>query len=208
MKIDAIIFDLGGVLLNIDFGVTQKAFENLGFEDVKANFGMYNQVEFFDKLDKGLIDEVEFCNEVRKNIKTEISNHQIIDAWNSMIFDIPQQRIELLKELRKNYKVFLLSNTNSIHYKYYTAEIQKLGVESYESLFDEAYFSFKHSMRKPELDFFKKVVEDHKLVYNNTLFIDDTITHTMNAASMGFTVYNLAKNEEVADLFSNGKLIL
>lgn len=205
-KLEAIIFDLGGVLLNIDFALTQQALTNLGMKNAALYFGKYAQEGFFDALDKGKIDEIGLYDELRNFIPNEVTNDTLRDAWNSMILDFPQQRIDLLKQLRKKYRLFLLSNTNRIHYNHYTKKIKELGEISYESLFDKAYFSFSNGMRKPEPDFFLQVLNENRLCAQHTLFIDDTEANIEQAISLGFQTIHLNQEMDVCDIFKDDYL--
>lgn len=199
-NVDAIIFDLGGVLLNIDFGLTQKALENLGMKNVHAYFGKYAQAGFFDQLDRGEIGDTQLFSEIRKFLPEYVSDDRIKEAWNAIILDFPPERIQLLKILKNTHRLFLLSNTNSIHYPVYNALIQQMGEESLDSLFDKAYYSFREGMRKPQPEFFQKILKDHHLMPQKTLFIDDTEMHVEAAAKLGIKSIHLSNDIHLTDL--------
>jgi putative hydrolase of the HAD superfamily len=198
---DAIIFDLGGVLLNIDFGLTQKALENLGMKNVPAYFGKYAQAGFFDQLDRGEIGEKQLFSEIRKFLPVHVSDDRIKEAWNAIILDFPPERIQLLKILKNTHRLFLLSNTNSIHYPVYNAMIQQMGEQSLDSLFEKAYYSFREGLRKPETEFFQKVIEENQLNPEKTLFVDDTEMHVEAAQNLGLQAVHLTNSKDVVDLF-------
>ncbi|HPS83963.1 MAG TPA: HAD family phosphatase, partial [Bacteroidales bacterium] len=146
-----IIFDLGGVILDIDFTVTQREFVKLGLNNIDQTFGQYHQIGFFDLFDRGEIDENEFLDKAAELFPASVTRQQIIDAWNAMLFDLPPHRFELLKELGKKYRLFLMSNTNIIHYREYQEIIRKTyGISGLDELFEKAYYSFLVGMRKPE----------------------------------------------------------
>ncbi len=201
-KFDVIIFDLGGVLLNIDFSKTQEAFEKLGMQNAQQHFGQYAQAGFFDDLDKGLIDEKQLYDEIRKLLPGQVTDEQLRNAWNSMILDFPPHRIKLLKKLRNTHRLFLLSNTNSIHYPFYNKLIQSMGEESLDSLFDYAYYSFNLGMRKPEAEIFQHVLDEQQLTPSKTIFIDDTLMHVQQAKKMGISVIHLIDGMDVSEIFS------
>lgn len=201
-NINAIIFDLGGVILNIDFNITIQALAKLGMNQPNKVFGQYAQASFFDKFDKGEIDEKELFIEMRKFFNYDITDKDLKKAWNDMILNLPKYRIELLKKVRKNYKIFLLSNTNTLHHDFYTEQIKGLGEKSYESLFDGAYYSFMCGMRKPEHRIFMKVIQENNLNPANTLFIDDTSIHTNSASELGINTIHLKPNEDIINLFN------
>jgi glucose-1-phosphatase len=199
-KFEAIIFDLGGVLLNIDFGLTQKALENLGMKNVHAYFGKYAQAGFFDQLDRGEIGQAQLYDEIRKFLPAEVEDDQIREAWNAMILDFPPARIQLLKDLRKTHRTFLLSNTNSIHYPVYNTMIQQMGEESIDSLFYRVYYSFREGMRKPQPEFFQKVIRENQLNPGKTLFVDDTEMHVEAAMKLGLHAVHLAEGQDMTEI--------
>ncbi|MDR4987474.1 MAG: hypothetical protein RG741_01385 [Bacteroidales bacterium] len=110
-----IIFDLGGVLLNIDYGLTIAAFKKLGVEDFDGFFTQAAQHKVFDRFDTGHVTPGEFRDRLRRLSGLNLSDRQIDDAWNAMLLDMPADRIKLLQKVRRNYRIFLLSNTNAIH---------------------------------------------------------------------------------------------
>ena len=120
-----IIFDLGGVILNVDFAITQQEFVKLGVKNINETFGQYHQIGFFDLFDRGEIDQNEFLAEASMLFPPSVTQQQIINAWNAMLFDLPAERFNLLKKLGKKYRLFLMSNTNIIHYLEYQKSLKK-----------------------------------------------------------------------------------
>ncbi|MCK5171343.1 MAG: HAD family phosphatase, partial [Bacteroidales bacterium] len=121
-SIKNIIFDLGNVIINIDGDLTAKAMKNLGFKDFEKSYNLFKQTDLFDRLEKGLINSDFLRSELRKHIENEVSDQGFDKAWGAMLLNFPKDRIELIKELGKKYNVYLLSNTNEIHYKQYTQD--------------------------------------------------------------------------------------
>ena len=197
-----IIFDLGGVILNIDFTITQREFVKLGLQNIDSTFGQYHQIEFFDLFDRGEMDETEFLHQAKKLFPDSVTPQQIVDAWNAMLLDLPQHRFELLKELGKKYHLFLMSNTNIIHYKAYQDIIRKtFGISGLDDLFEKAYYSFLVGMRKPEERFFNLILNENGLLAHETLFIDDTSTNTDAAEKLGIRSLYLKPGEDISLLF-------
>jgi HAD superfamily hydrolase (TIGR01509 family) len=207
-NIEAIIFDLGGVLLNIDFCLSQKAFIELGLAEAEQFYNKHSRIELFDDLERGIIQAEQFYDEIRKLSGKQLSNDIIQKAWNAMLLDFPNHRIALLKELKKHYRIFLLSNTNIIHYEYYTNQLKQQGVEDFDNLFHKAYYSFRSGKCKPSSDFFNEPMIEYNLLAESTLFIDDTMQHIQQAKSIGIVTYHIDNDEEVCSLFENGKLKL
>lgn len=188
-----IIFDLGGVILNIDFSRSIEAFRKLGIANIDEIFSGYSQSNFFDSFDKGFVSDDDFISELKKYIPSQVSDHQVYEAWNSMILDFPAERIELLQKLKKNYRLFLLSNTNSIHFPVYNNQLKKIyEISDLSELFENTYYSFRIGMRKPDAEIFKLVINENKLKPEETLFVDDSPLNTEVAEKLGINtlVYN------------------
>lgn len=201
-KIKNIIFDLGAVIININPELTAKAMKNLGFNEFEKSYSLFKQTNIFDKLEKGLIKPDYLRNELRKHVKNEITDQSFDKAWGEMLLDFPKERINLLKELAKKYNIYLLSNTNVIHYKQYTqAFINQYGFE-FNSLFVKAYYSFQIGMRKPDVDIFEFALSDSKLLPGETLFIDDLSVNIESAKSTGIQtmLVDISKGDDIVDL--------
>jgi len=204
-----IIFDLGGVILNIDFQKAANSFQELGLDDFEALYSKATQSKLFDRLEKGLITADAFRSELRELSGIAMSNQQIDQAWNSLILDFPPARLQLLKDLRANYKIFLLSNTNSIHADYYNHDLYKThGINGLEELFDKVFYSHDIALRKPDAAPFEYVLNDQKLKAEETLFIDDSLPNILTAHQLGINsiFLNLDNGHDVLDLFDSGKL--
>ena len=194
-----IIFDLGGVIVNVDYLKTEKAFRQLGISDFETIFSQVQQSKIVDKLEVGLISPRDFRENLHRLINNpNISDENIDAAWNAMILDFPKNRLELLRKLRKKYKIFLLSNTNQIHIDYCIAN---LDFEFVKSKFDKVYLSHEIHLRKPDVEVYNYVIDDAQLQASQTLFIDDTIRHVEGARRAGLNAYHLAAGETIHNLF-------
>ena len=196
-----IVFDLGGVILDIDYNLTVKAFEDLGIPNFKEQYSKMSQSNLFDNIETGKISPAEFRNLIREVAKKTISDAEIDAAWNALILHLPQYRIEILKNLQVNYRLFLLSNTNKIHYDDYSEVIKREnGIEGLEPLFEKTYLSHEMGLRKPDPEIFQVVLSENNLVPKETLFIDDSPQHIASAKTLGIVAYHL-ENEDIGDLF-------
>lgn len=208
-KIKNIIFDFGGVILNIDYQLTIDAFKEIGMNNFDKAYSQAAQIHLFDNLEKGVISPQEFRNGIRNASGLDLSDEKIDYAWNKIILDLPKHRIDLLLKIRNNYNCFLLSNTNIIHYDLYIKQLQEFGLESFDDVFKKSYFSFEMGMRKPDAEIFEFVLNQQLLIAEETLFIDDSIQHIETAANLGINVYHLKKGIEITDLFnSENELII
>ncbi len=208
MEIKNIIFDFGGVIIDIDEQLTIDEFARLGFADTSKVSGK----EFFElirKFEKGIFTPDIFRNKLRDFLDISATDQEIDDAWNALLFDIPAERLEIIEQLKKNYNIFLLSNSNEIHYDLYVRDLQlRFGYNEFADLFHQAYFSFDLHLRKPELDIYEFVIYQEDLKPEETLFIDDRIENIESASKLGMQTYHLIKPERIRDIFKDGKLNL
>ncbi len=204
-NIKNIIFDLGGVILNIDYNLTIKAFENLGIKHADTFYSQQRQTKIFDRLETGKLTEEEFCDSIRKISGIAATNEVIIQAWNAMLLDFPEEITDVLQKAKQQYRTFLLSNTNAIHYKAYSQILKKqLGLESLAELFDKQYLSHEIGLRKPEVKVFKMILEENGLKAEETLFIDDSYQHIKGAEKAGLQTHWLKDNNLKKFLTENG----
>lgn len=200
-NIKNIIFDLGGVLLNLDFNKTFAAFKALGVENIEQMYGQHHPSDLFKKLETGIIGEKEFYETIRKYIPGTVSDEQIAHAWNAMILDFRLDSLAELERLAKHYRLFLLSNTNSIHLKrvkeIFTQETRKPLLDEY---FTKAWYSNLIGFRKPDADAYEFVLADANLDPAETFFIDDTKENIEAALEMGIPSHLLLPGEKIEDL--------
>lgn len=196
-----IIFDLGGVLLNLDFSKTTNAFRDLGFPHFEEMFSQYKVDQLFEKLEKGEITEAEFYTVMLNVGNNNITEEEIRHAWNSMILDYRTESLNFLRELKKDYRLILLSNTNSIHYEAFHSILKKqLDLDSLNGFFSNCYYSHLVGFRKPNNDVFDFVLNDAGILAEETFFIDDTSNNILAAKKMGFKTHLLLPGEKIETL--------
>jgi epoxide hydrolase-like predicted phosphatase len=208
-EIKNIIFDLGGVIINIDYNLTANAFEQMGISNFKELFSQAQQSHLFDLYEKGQISSAEFRIEIKKIIGHHYTDEAIDKAWNALLLDIPPNRLTLLDSVKTKYNTFLLSNTNDIHIETFNGYLkQTFGINNLENYFNKLYLSYKVGMRKPDAEIFELVLSENNLVPEETLFIDDSIQHIESAKKLGIQAYWLdVKNESIIELFQNDLLL-
>jgi putative hydrolase of the HAD superfamily len=203
-KIKNIIFDLGGVILNINPELTLKAFKSLNFNDFDKNFMELKKSGLFKKFETADVSASEFRNEIKKFLINPVSDEKIDYAWNKMLLDFPKERIDLLRSLKKQYRTFLLSNTNEIHLRSYFKTLENnYGIKNMSSLFEKEYYSHELGLRKPNLDIYQFVLKDSNLNPNETLFIDDMPKNIEAAKKVGIKSHLLLPNEEILGIMNN-----
>lgn len=199
-KIKNVIFDFGGILVNLDKEATLKAFRALGY-DADAYIGTYAQKGPFAPLEAGLITEKEFVEEIRKQACSEVpAPEQICRAWNAMLTGIPESRLRMLISLKRRYRLFLLSNTNIIHWKYSEPFFAFEGRRP-KDYFERIYLSYECHLVKPDKAFFQKVLMDNGLIPDETLFIDDSADNCRVAAELGIHTFCSNQSDDWQSLF-------
>ena len=196
-----LLIDLGGVLINLDRQRCIEHFQKLGLQNVDALLDIKNQDGLLMQQEKGLITPAEFRDGVRKMIGKAVSDKQIDAAWNSFLVDIPDYKLDLLLKLRTKYVVYLLSNTNEIHWKYACHNLFPYRTFRVEDYFEKAYLSYEMHMVKPEADIFKAVIEDAGIEPQETLFIDDSEINCKAAQELGISTYTAKAGEDWSHLF-------
>ena len=194
--INTIIFDFGDVFINLDKQATIVGLEKLGLKEWNEDLNQLNM-----QFEKGLISEENFLLGIQQHLPGASIN-EISRAWNAILLDFPLYRLEFLQKLSKKYRLFLLSNTDSIHIDTFE---QNNGVSFYSDFyqcFEKVYFSFEIGLRKPDAAIFNCLIQKYELSPKHTLFIDDKKENTDAALLLGFNVWNLQVGEEdVVDLF-------
>jgi len=204
LNIKNIIFDLGGVILNIDYHLTIDAFKKLGFENFETVFTQAKQTGIFDKLDKGLVTPNEFRDGVRELAGTPFTDEQIDNAWNAMLLNFPTHRLKVLEQVKAHYRTFLLSNTNQIHFEVYNQILfNTFGVKNLSHFFEKEYYSHEIHMRKPDAEVYELILTQNRIKKEETLFIDDTEQHIEGARAVGINAYylRLKEGESIEGLF-------
>ena len=202
-----IILDLGGVVLNIDYAKTIDAFHRLGIDNAKELYTQQAQYPLFDLLETGKITPDEFYDEFRKLTGKNLTDREIRDAWNAMLLDFPEKRLEMLRDLSKHYSLFLLSNTNIIHYEAYTATLKsQFGLHDLSDFFKKEYYSHEIGLRKPQPEVFRLVLNEQQLLPHETLFIDDSKQHIEGAKTIGLKTHLLSN--ETLEAFVKRKSLL
>ncbi len=196
-----IIFDLGGVIINIDYQLTIDAFKKLGIENFERLYSQATQTKLFNRFETGKITPAQFRSEIKKLLSIRISNSQIDNCWRAMLLDFPQERLLFLEKLKKKYRLFLLSNTNQIHISEVSQILKRKNqFKIWNRIFEKKYFSHEIGMRKPDKEIYEFVLKENNLKAPETLFIDDSEQNIFGAKKAGLKTYFLKKGEEITEL--------
>ena len=193
--------------MNVDYNLTERAFIDLGLKDIEKIYSQSQQSCLFDSFEIGDITTDQFVTEIQSLFERPPDHQQVTDAWNSMLLDFPTNRLELLKTLKEKFEVYLISNTNEIHYKAFNDLFTKNYKEPFSNYFNCDYYSHLLGMRKPNAEVFNYIIETHSLQSERTLFIDDSIQHVNGADRLGLNTIHLKKGEEIIEMLSRAKIL-
>ncbi len=200
-KIDALIIDLGGVILDIDIEGTFEKFKKLGIGPGQPGLEAIKENHVFTSFEKGKYTPEQFRNEIRKISKAQFTDEEFDNIWNSMILFYPVDRITALEKLQIKYRTFLMSNTNEIHFHFYSKMLsESFGYEYLDELFEKAYYSHTSGMRKPDSAFFEHILAENNLIPDRTLFVDDFIENIEAAKSLNINTYHITNGHSLVDL--------
>lgn len=196
-----ILFDLGGVIININYQLTIDALQKLASRHVGDYYKGLHGGSFFDEFERGHISAAQFRNELRDKLEIVATDAELDKAWNAMLLDLPQCRLDFIKSLHGKFTTFLFSNTNEIHY----AAIQKIcegngGFEAFENCFEKDYYSFKVGARKPDVEAYYKVLAASGLKADETLFVDDNLQNVEGARLAGMCAMHLKPDMSILEV--------
>jgi FMN phosphatase YigB (HAD superfamily) len=191
-----IIFDLGGVIVNLDRQRCVDSFKALGANDVSDYVDEYRQEDMFHELEIGAISADEFYEQLRKKTQCEATNKQIQDAWNAMLKEIPVHRLDKLLQLRDNYMTYLLSNTNEIHWKYCYDVLFNYHGFGADNYFEQIFLSFEMHLIKPSETIFTEVLDNAGIKAEETLFVDDSDINCAAARKLGIKTHHVKAGED------------
>ena len=193
------IFDLAGVIINLDLERDTKALNYIGLPDFE---GCIQQPEIavptLSYLN-GLMSEQDYCDTIRPLCREGISDEDILWAMDDVLDIIPESRIQMLLELRKRHKVYLLSNIYDRGWQIASNAFRKHGVEP-EDCFDQLFLSHEMQLAKPDPRIFQAVIDATGISPEETLFFDDSRSNIATAKSMGFQAH-LAPMNKLEDVF-------
>lgn len=197
--IQAVIFDLGGVIIDLSLDRTLTAFATLTGASKADIQNAYGSNPVFMAYEKGEVSDQEFRDSIRKLFSVQATDTEIDHCWNAMLVDLPVSTLTMLEKLKKHFRVFVLSNTNTIHINYVN-EIMLQG-KVLDSWVHKAYYSHLLGMRKPELEIYQHVLEQNRLIPNQTIFLDDNPDNLKAANSLYIQTLQITHLQQVRDLF-------
>ncbi|WP_306353840.1 HAD family hydrolase [Flavobacterium sp. '19STA2R22 D10 B1'] len=201
--INTIIFDFGNIFINIDAEISLRALQKLGLPAWSNELDELNH-----RFEKGKMNSEQFLIALQKHIP-DASIDTIKSAWNQCVLEFPLARLEFLQKIASQYRLFLLTNTDSIHIEAFENQVGPSFYSDFYQCFEKVYYSFEIRARKPEPEAFNFIIQKHELSPKRTLFVDDTKKNTDVAQSLGLHVWNLnPATDDVTELFEKKIIII
>ncbi len=198
-----VIFDLGGVILGLDVNQTYRQFATLSGKTVDQLKAKAASVTFFVDFERGIISDTAFRDQLRLFLEIDLSDEQIDNGWNAMLLDLSVARLDLLKKVGLNFRIFLLSNTNNIHLQAFSNIVHAtIGDQPFGNYFEKDYYSHLLGMRKPDREIFKYVLQQNDLKAEETLFLDDSVVNLQGAATLGIQTFHIQHPDQLFSLFN------
>lgn len=203
-NINNLIFDLGGVIIDLDFPASNKEFANLSGLSVNEVVQRTEGMMLYGEYEKGLISSQQFRRQISDLLQFSASDEAIDKAWCAMLGGMPAPRLQLLQRLKSKYRTFALSNTNDIHVRKFNSIVEEsLGsVHLFNEHFEEVYFSHEMKMRKPDSEIYLTVLQEQQLKPAETLFIDDNLDNIQGAANLGIQTLHLQDPQQLISFFN------
>lgn len=189
-NISCLIFDLGGVIVNLDWDRCVENFRKIGAHEMENLLSTTLQKGFILDYERGMISTDEFRASIRQMSKQHISNEAIDNAWTSLLVDVPEEKLQLLLDLKKKYKIFMLSNTNEMSFNYCVENYFSQNGTQLNDYFDKCYLSYEMKLNKPEVAIYQAILDDNDVKPEECLFFDDSRHNLDVAKCMGIhTMY-------------------
>lgn len=195
-----ILFDLGGVILDLNVNGTLEAFLNLGLPRELLNYPENFYTDIFYNYETGKVTTAEFRDSVRQYAGVDFSDKDFDNAWCTMIDRVPLKRTQLLQSLAKDYDLYMLSNTSELHIDKFSKMFSDVAGVPLEEVFTKCFYSHEIGMHKPDEAAFEHVLKAAGIKAEETLFLDDNIHNIKSAQSLGFNVIHISDNLRMEDV--------
>ena len=197
-NVSAILFDLGGVLYHINDKVMIDEFNKLGNQDFSEIYNLSTQKPIIDKYEMGFVSSEEFFSSLKIYFSESVREQELVTAWNSMLLGMPEENFKLLLELKKNYPIYLLSNTNHEHIKFINHEMDNIfNVSNLKNLFDDVIYSYEVNMRKPDTDIYDYTLSKIPYQKENILYIEDNLANYNKGKELGINSVFMLRNSNL-----------
>lgn len=195
-----LIFDLGDVIIPIDLTAPVRNFAMLANLPEEEVWAIWKEHNFINHYETGMLDDEAFRAQVRQLLKNDAWADEVIDtAWNTVLLDLPVERVARIQELKANYRLFLLSNTSPIHIRRVNSVLTQLNLPTLEQLFERVFYSYEVQLAKPSPDIYRHVLTEAGLVAEETAFFDDNAANIQAAAELGIQAVHVQPPMTIID---------
>ncbi len=202
--IKAVIFDLGNVIIPLEDEAFWWNEQFLGIFEQPESVRQLKDEGFFVEYEKGTFDTSYFLETLSQYLKPEYQKKDIADKWNALLKEIPEERLDFLRNLKDQYEIYLLSNTNEIHLDFIKAAlIERFGSDVLYEIFDHCYYSYEIREVKPDVEIYLRVLKEQQIKAGEALFIDDKIANLEGAEKAGITTIHILPSQEISDVLNN-----
>lgn len=201
-SVKTIIFDLGGVILDLAVNKTIEAFATLADISTEKATSIFHASPEFNLYEKGGMTDQQFREFLKTAYTPNASDPEIDNAWNQMLRGIPNIKLQLLEKLKSRYQVMLLSNTNEIHLSYINSRLLPKNANSLDQYFHKAYYSHRMLKRKPDTEIYEQVLEENNLIPEQTIFLDDNLMNVKGAESVGIKTVHVTTPDLILTYFN------
>lgn len=198
-QIKNIVFDFGGVIVNISRDAAVKKFIEIGVANADELLDAYHQKGAFLQVEDGTINAEEFRVILSELAGKELTFEQVKEGWLGFMLDVPQCRLDYLLELRKKYKLYILSNTNSFIMSWARSNDFTVAGRPLDDYFDKIYTSYELKSVKPDKTIFEYMINDAGLLPVETLFVDDGPANIKMAKELGMMTFQPINGEDWRD---------
>jgi putative hydrolase of the HAD superfamily len=204
MKFKAVIFDFGNVIINIEFQRIYQTFSKLTSKPIAYIEKRITEEQIFRRYESGQFTDEAFREIIRQTLCFALSDKEVDTAWNTILLDIPIERIDLINNIRKKYPVYLLSNTNNIHISASNNYLNEAhGIKNLDVLFDKLYLSYEMGMWKPDTEIYYEVLRSINLEPNEVIFFDDNLQNIESAKAIGMQTILVEPTTSIVEYCKN-----
>jgi putative hydrolase of the HAD superfamily len=183
---DTLIFDLGEVIISLDFDAVIGGFVECSTKSKEEIQGLISDSEILHHYETGKTPNEVFIQACKDVLELDMNDQEFIEIWNRMLLDIPVEKVNILQRLKKSHQVLILSNTNSLHMDRFDEMMQQInGKATLGEIVHKAYYSHEMGLRKPDPEIYQALINENQLDPARTLFFDDKEENIQSAQTVG-----------------------
>ena len=200
-----IIFDLGGVILDINMQKALDGFAALGLPESELRFDIGEAADLMHRYQLGHFTTDEFCRRLAARCNPGTTPEQVAHAWNSICLGIPERKLNAIKALKQSANVYLLSNTNDLHWQYCLDHWFNANGNRCKDFFDKVFLSQEMHLEKPHAEIFEQVIKAIGAgcgsETSDTVFLDDNLDNVNAAKNCGIQAVQITPDVDWIEYF-------